>query len=120
MSDYQFFSEKEFNNLTPSCSLSDMDERFMNKLDLARAFSRIPFVLNCAYRSSDWDKSKGRTGLSYHCCGRAVDIRCKDSHNRFRIVYSLLNAGFTCIGIYPTFIHVDDRIVDEPIIYWHD
>lgn len=117
---YTFFSETEFNKLTPSCSLNQMNREFMERLDLARRLAGIPFVLNCAYRSSEWDKSKGRSGMSYHCLGRAVDIRCNDSTNRFKIIYALLNAGFTSIGIYKRFIHVDDRIVDDRTIWIGD
>ena len=107
-----FFSEKELNNLTPSCSLKDMNTKFMDRLDLARRLAGIPFVLNCAYRSTSWDKAHGRSGLSYHCLGRAADIRCNDSSYRFKIIYALLNAGFTSIGVYKRFIHVDDRVTD--------
>ena len=115
-----YFSEKELNYLTPSCSLKDMDESFMKRLDFARTIAGIPFVLNCAYRSKEWDISKGRNGLSYHCKGRAVDIRCNDSTNRAKIIYACLNAGFKSIGLYPTFIHIDDRWRDdtETAIIW--
>ena len=121
-----YFSEKELNNLTPSCSLNDMDERFMKRLDFARTIAGFPFVLNCAFRSKEWDASRGRKydnngiGCSYHSLGRAVDIRCNDSTNRASIIYSLLNAGFKSIGLYPTFIHVDDRYRDdtETAIIW--
>ena len=117
---WTFFSEKELNNLTPSCSLKDMNTKFMDRLDLARRLAGIPFVLNCAYRSTSWDKVHGRSGLSYHCLGRAVDIRCNDSSNRFKMIYALLNAGFTSIGVYKRFIHVDDRIQDNRKIWIGD
>lgn len=112
-----YFSEKELASLTPSCSLKDMDERFMKRLDFARSIAGIPFVLNCAYRSKEWDISKGRSGTSFHTRGLAVDIRCNDSTNRAKIIYALLNAGFKSIGLYPTFIHVDDRHRDDPTIH---
>lgn len=115
-----YFSEKELASLTPSCSLKDIDEQFMKRLDFARTIAGIPFVLNCAYRSKEWDISKGRSGTSYHCKGRAVDIRCTTSTNRAAIVYSLLDAGFKSIGLYSSFIHVDDRYRDgiESAIIW--
>lgn len=122
MMDYKpvYFTEKELVSLTPSCSLKDMDEQFMKRLDFARTIAGIPFVLNCAYRSKEWDLSKGRNGKSYHCKGRAVDIRCTSSTNRAKIVYSLLNAGFKSIGLYASFIHVDDRYREdtETAIMW--
>lgn len=115
-----YFSEKELASLTPSCSLNDLDERFLKRLDFARTIAGIPFVLNCAYRSKEWDISKGRSGTSYHCKGRAADIRCNDSTFRAKIVYAALIAGFKSIGLYPSFIHLDDRWRDdtETAIIW--
>lgn len=106
---YRYFSENEFKNLTPSCSLSDMDEDFMSRLDNARHLSGFPFVLTSAYRSVDYEHSKGRSGASYHCKGCAVDISCRDSSKRFVIVQNLMRSGFKGIGIAKTFIHVDSR-----------
>lgn len=111
----RYFSEKEFNALTPSCSLSDMDSSFLHALDAARHISGVPFVLNCAYRSESWDKEKGRSGSSFHCKGQAVDIRCGDSKARALIVFSLWLCGIRGIGIYSTFIHADFR--KEPICF---
>lgn len=102
------FSEGEFNKLTPGCSLSDMDQEFMSRLDSARDLACIPFVLSSAYRSKSWELSHGRSGNSAHTTGHAVDIVCKDSSTRERIVSALLRVGFNRIGISPTFIHVDD------------
>lgn len=102
---------------TPSCSLSNMSQSFMNRLDMAREIAGIPFVLNCAYRSVTWDKLHGRSGNSYHTLGRAVDIKCLSSKERYKIVAALLKSGFTGIGVNKTFIHVDDRVVTDPLIF---
>lgn len=114
-----YFGEKEFTRCTPPCRLEDMDERFIAKLDLARAKAGIPFVLNCAYRSRAWDLSKGRTGNSAHCVGKAVDIRCNTSANRMKIVQGLLAAGFTRIGIGKTFVHADSDETKPQGVIWH-
>ena len=103
----KYFTEDEFVRCTPSCKLSDMDEFTLWQLDKARDLAGIPFILNSAYRSVSYEKSKGRKGTSSHCKGYAVDLRCKSSHIRLQMVSALINAGFTRIGIYPTFIHVD-------------
>lgn len=114
-----YFDEKEFARCSPPCKLGDMDARFMAKLDLARAKAGIPFVLNCAYRSRAWDLSKGRTGNSAHCSGKAVDIRCNTSANRMKIVQGLLAAGFTRIGIGKTFVHADNDETKPQGVIWH-
>lgn len=115
MSEYKFFTEEEFNRLTPQCSLSDMDSEFMKRLDVARYLAGFPFVLNCAYRNKSWEKAHNRSGDSFHCKGQAVDIRCGDGKKRALIVYSCWLAGLKGIGIYPTFIHVDMR--KEPCLF---
>lgn len=103
------FNELDFEMCTPKCSISAMSDAFMNRLQYARDLAGIPFVLNSAYRSSDYDKSKGRTGTGFHTLGHAVDIKCTSSRDRYKILNACLLAGFSGIGIGPTFIHVDDR-----------
>lgn len=117
MSHYLYFSEKEFLRLTPSCALLDMSPSFMEALDKARNRAGIPFVLNCAYRSPEWDKTKGRSGYSYHCSGRAVDIRCLDSESRWRIIEACTYYGLS-VGIYGRFLHIDNRPI--PIVFFGD
>lgn len=112
------FKESEFKACTPSSSLQDMKQATMSKLDTAREVAGIPLVLNCAYRSSVWDKAKGRSGTGAHTLGRAVDISCNFSSNRFKIVDALIKAGFKRIGVAKTFIHADDSEIHKQEIIW--
>lgn len=114
-----YFKESEFRACSPSCSLQDMQQHTMDKLDLAREFAGIPFVLNSAYRSRAWEKAKGRTGTGAHTTGCAVDIRCNSSANRYKIVEACLVAGFTRIGIGKNYIHVDDDSTKPQQVIWH-
>lgn len=114
----KYFNDKEFKRATPACSLSDMNEDFMHRLDEAREFAKIPFVINSAFRSVDYEIEKGRTGTSQHCKGLAVDLRCRTNAERFRIVASLLALGFRRIGIGTNFIHVDDGYPNSEPIIW--
>lgn len=114
------FKEEEFRKATPSCSLSDMDEEFMSKLDVSRDIAGIPFVINSAFRPSAWDLSKGRSGSGAHTkipC-KAVDIKCVTNAQRFCILSSLLVVGFRRIGIGSNFIHVDDEYPNSQPIIW--
>lgn len=106
---YPDFREDEFARCSPPCKLSDMDCCFMERLQTARTLAGVPFKLNSAYRSVEHELKRGRTGNSMHTKGRAVDIKCVDSGNRYRILESLIAAGFHGIGIDNRFIHVDDR-----------
>lgn len=103
----KFFKESEFKKCSPSCSLQDMDQLFMNTLDALRAQAGIPLVLNSAYRSPAWDKSKGRSGTGAHTKGKAVDIRCNTSATRLKIVQAALAIGIRRIGVAGTFVHID-------------
>ena len=116
----KWFTEKEFNNLTPSCSLQDMEQKTMDKLDAARDIADIPFVLTCAYRSSQWDKSKGRSGTGAHTLNPCptVDIRCNTDANRWKIVNALIKAGFKRIGIAKSFVHADDSKKHSQEVIW--
>lgn len=102
------FSEGEFKRCVPSCSLQDMQQSTMDKLDRARDLAGIPFKLNCAYRSKAWDLSKGRNGNSAHTRGYAVDIAANNSATRLKVIKGLLDAGFNRIGVGATFVHADN------------
>lgn len=112
-----YFSPSEFKACVPSCSKEQMNSDFMKRLNKARRIAGLPFVLNCAYRSVEWDKQKGRTGNSYHCKGRAVDIRCLSDAHRAVIVAALIKAGFNGIGIASRYIHCDDRQIKSMWLY---
>ena len=105
----KYFSRTEFEMATPSCHLEDMDSEFLCKLDKLRELCGFPLVVNCFYRSKEWDKAHGRSGTSFHCSGRAADIRCLDSSKRFSILLHAPMCGLNGIGVYKRFIHVDDR-----------
>lgn len=114
----KYFSEKEFKLCFPSCSLQNMNQNTMNKLDAAREIAGIPLVINSAYRSSEWDRAKGRSGTGAHTLGRGIDIRCNTDSNRHKIVSALMKAGFTRIGIAKTYIHADDSPKHSQEIIW--
>ena len=114
----KYFKEDEFNRCSPSCSLQDMKQATISKLDTAREIAGIPFVLTSAYRSPEHDRAKGRSGTGAHTIGRAIDIRCNTSRNRFLVVDALLKAGFKRVGVAKTFIHVDDSERHDQDVMW--
>lgn len=118
MLELRYFKDDEFKRAVPPCSLSDMDEEFMRKLDECRDFAGLPFVINSAYRSVAWEKKHGRQGTSQHCLGKAVDIRCRTNAERYRIIESFLVNGFKRIGVGSNFIHVDSGYPDSQPIIW--
>lgn len=121
MKQSRYFSEQEFRKCDPPCDRESMEQDFLDVMDDIRRKARIPLVINCAYRSREYDKKKGRTGNSAHTQGLAVDIRCNASENRFKIVKAALECGITRIGIGKTFIHIDmgERVGLPANVIWH-
>lgn len=104
-----YFREEEFQRLTPSCSIVQMDENLLEGLDELREAVGLPFIITSAYRSSDWDLAKGRTGKGPHTKGMGVDISCPNSLFARRVLEEALKRPqyFKGIGIGKNFIHLD-------------
>lgn len=123
----RYFTESDFINATPPCTIQDMDPITLAMLDVARersgylahqAGTSCVYIINSAYRSVDYEKSKGRAGGSSHTGGFAVDIKAETSRDRFFILAGLLHAGFKRIGIGKNFIHTDtDPSKDDKVIF---
>ena len=94
-----------------------MNVDFLNKLDEAREYSGIPFVINSAYRSPTHPLSI-KNPTSSHIKGLAVDISVKDSNTRFKVLDALIAVGFTRIGIANSFIHVDLDFDKSQNVIW--
>ena len=95
----------------------NMNVDFLAKLDEAREYGNIPFIINSAYRGPEHPLSIKNT-TSSHIKGLAVDIKAKDSRTRFLILDALIQVGFTRIGIADTFIHVDSDIDKSQNVIW--
>jgi uncharacterized protein YcbK (DUF882 family) len=103
----KYFTLKEFDCPTELGSGSKMDSNFLDKLEEARVYSDIPFIINSAYRTKEHNAKVGGKPNSSHLKGLAVDIKATDSRTRFLILDALMIVGFNRIGIAKTFIHVD-------------
>ena len=95
----------------------NMNVDFLAKLDEAREYANIPFIINSAYRGPEHPLSI-KNPSSSHIKGLAVDIRAKDSRTRFLVLDALLAVGFNRIGIADTFIHVDSDIDKSQNVIW--
>ena len=95
----------------------NMNVDFLAKLDEAREFAGIPFIINSAYRSPSHPESI-KNPTSSHIKGLAVDISAKDSRQRFLILDALMVVGFNRIGIAGTFIHVDSDLDKSQNVIW--
>lgn len=120
MKNSRYFPDIEFNRCTPSCSIEDMDQQFLDILDGIREEFGQPMVMNSAYRSIAWDKAHGRSGNGAHTYGLAVDIRCPNRDYQERLKAIARKHDIVRIGTYDTFLHIDiGDTVGLPKTEWH-
>lgn len=89
---------KKWNYFTDA-EVEGLDKELVAGLDLARHLAHIPFVLTSTVRTRERNAEVGGVADSEHITGHAADIRCQTSEECFKIVSSLLSAGFRRIVI---------------------
>jgi len=91
------------------CGL-DVRHETKQRLDNARRIAGVPFRFTSGGRCLSYNRSIGSKDSSSHPKGCAADIKFSNSREKFLIVYGLMQAGFTRIGINDNlqFIHADD------------
>jgi zinc D-Ala-D-Ala carboxypeptidase len=99
---------QEFDSRDAPGSGVNMQKSTLIKLQKARDIAGIPFKINSAFRTVAHNRAVGGSANSAHTRGHAVDIAATTGAQKFRIVQAAMQAGFTRIGIYRNFIHVDD------------
>ncbi len=102
----RYFSDTDFANATPSCSIDQMDTMLLQMLDVAREKAGVPFIVNSAYRTVQHELENDRDGTSSHTKGVAVDIQAH-GEDRMKILVALIEVGFRRIGVYSWGYHAD-------------
>lgn len=102
------------------CGLNNIDFLLAKSLNTARTIANVPFKINSACRCENHNASIGGSPTSSHKVGLAVDIHCIDSSTRHKILKALYFLGFTRIGIYKTFIHVDIDKSKSNQVTWYN
>ena len=97
-----------------------MDRHFLQMLDDAKDLSELKFDIVKAVVCYGCRNKINEMENSAHLIGRAVVIKCKHSYKRYRIVASLLEAGFTRIGIHRKYIYVDNDDMRSDSIFQYD
>ena len=115
----QYFTPAEF-ACGCGCELGydDMNDGFLTRLDDARHFAGVPFVIASSIRYDEYNARVGGVADSAHCKGMAVDIEATNSRTRHRIITGLLQAGFNRIGIGLTYVHVDADQTKPSGVMW--
>lgn len=112
MSQWPHFNEDEFK--CPCCGGLVIDYPFLDRLEIARVISGIPYIISSGFRCPIRNKFVG-SGSQNHISGKAADILCLNSHDRIRIMVGLVQAGFRRIGVYQKHIHCDTMDLQEAI-----
>ena len=111
---FKYFNWTEFD--CKHTGLNEMDPEFIHKLDDLREACGFPFVITSGFRdlSHPIEAAKPRPGT--HAQGIAADIKIQTSAQRYTLVETAIDMGFSGIGIAKSFIHIDDRKT-TPVIW---
>ena len=100
------------------CGLNNFSQDMLDRLDMAREYAKIPFVVTSACRCEEHNRAVGGKEDSSHTKGLAIDISADNSPQRARVIYGLLMAGFNRMGIAKNFVHVDIDKDKPPYVTW--
>lgn len=102
----KYFTEDELR--CTCCRNLKIDFDFLNKIEELREFLDFPFIVNSFYRCEKYNKSLPNSSPnSKHLTGNAIDIRATGVR-ALKLVQNATDYGITGIGVYSTFIHLDD------------
>jgi len=105
-----YFSLKEFE--CPCCKHVMLHPDLLDKLVKLRHAYGEPLIINSGYRCISYNKKVGGVPGSYHLFGMAADIYIRGIIPKDLAIQADL-VGFSGIGLYNTFIHVDVRPLKE-------
>ena len=90
------------------CGQVKVDSRLVDKLQMFRYVVGRPIIITSGYRCPTYNKAVGGAPKSKHMEGIAADIKVQGMTPE-KVASLASQAGFTGIGTYSTFTHVDIR-----------
>jgi hypothetical protein len=117
-----YFPEKPW-HCKCGCKKNNIQPKFVRMLNVARFHANTAFYMNSVCRCVSHNETVGGKEDSAHLYGTAGDIKCKNSHKRYKILRGLLKAGFKRIGVNSKkgFIHADcDDSKPSEVIWGYD
>ncbi|MCR4323011.1 MAG: D-Ala-D-Ala carboxypeptidase family metallohydrolase [Candidatus Azambacteria bacterium] len=95
-----------------------LQPKLVRMLEVAQEIAGTGFSITSGFRTVKENLEVGGVNGSSHLTGEAVDIACKNSMRRLRILKALLAVGFTRIGIAPEHIHCDISETRAQNVLW--
>jgi len=90
------------------CGQVKVDSRLVDKLQMFRYVIGRPIIITSGYRCPEHNRAVGGAPKSKHMEGIAADIRVEGMTPK-QVAELADKAGFTGIGIYDNFVHLDIR-----------
>ena len=107
----------EYELICKHCGKSDFQESMLTILNLVRHDYGKPINLNSAYRCPKHPESI-KNPTSSHIKGQAVDIKCTNSADRWRLIALFKLYGIRRFGVAKNFIHVDNDANKTQNVMW--
>ena len=108
----KYFKQNEF--LCPCCRRQEMDFSFIAKIDKARGYAGVPFVITSGWRCKRKNDSlPGASPTSKHMTGKACDILVKDNYHRRKMLQALLNVPQLTVGVYANKPHMHVQLMTD-------
>lgn len=97
-----------------------LDKELVAKLDWARGRAQVAFMITRGKVTPEENEAVGGVKDSSHLTGHGVDLRCRNSRDRYRMLQALFLSGFKRIGVYvgDGHIHVDNDETLPPYVFW--
>lgn len=90
--------------------LVKIDSNLVDKLQQLRDRLGVPLTINSGYRTPEYNKKIGGAEKSQHILGKAADVSITNIKLDIEQIAAIADTiGFTGIGMYDTFIHLDVR-----------
>jgi len=105
-----YFKKEEF-KMGSEVVFDKMNPILLIKLELLRHITGLSMTINSSYRGKKYNASVGGAKNSQHTKGTACDISTRrfTAKQKHMFLEEAFKLGFSGIGIYKTFIHLDVR-----------